>query len=734
MKKVLSTGAIFISALLLVGCGDTDSNSERVLPSSPTENQVTEKPITDLPPDKSPVTVAFMPDVHFHDVYGTFEGNAFAGLMNGKSGQPAMIRTMYAQLTSTRLFNENYFAFLAALDDAAQRGIKLIALPGDFSDDGQPIHMRGLKKVLDEYSQRYGIEFFAAPGNHDPNVPFERPGGKSDFLGEEGKEQRIYSKGAAECQGYSEAWAIIDAGYELPTVCTEDIRELGYKGVTAALADHGFMPKASYLYWETPYSNYSTAAYQLDTARQQADWQYRQYEICAEGTGGSYKKSGYTHCLQVPDASYLVEPIPGVWLLAIDANVYIPTSSASDADPANPKNFSGSGNAGYNRMLTHKTHVIEWIKTVTQRAKEQNKQLITFSHFPMTEFYNGASDDIEALFGTGSFQMARRPAEDTAHALAQAGIKVHVGGHMHFNDTGVRKYDDGFLVNIQAPSMAAYVPAYKLLTLTSESAIEVETVRLSQVPRFDELFEHYQMEHQHLAAQGSAKLWNADILAAKDYHEFNNIYLSELTRLRFLPSEWPCEMREMLFSMSGRDMLILSQLDTEVTLAQLQANPALSPVTTLAKCTTASPQAPLSATAETITADWERAQTKAASLAKANHLKLDDFASWSGFDLATDFYRLANAGDLALDDITPERIGQYSVLADALANTQVTIHFADKKVLDENSVSQVFQNRFGALFTILRKLGTSLPPSDHFMINLEQHEVSNLSDKTGFVE
>ncbi|TQI80844.1 calcineurin-like phosphoesterase family protein [Serratia fonticola] len=725
MKKTAwPFGFLFISSFLLAGCDDTHSNNDLVQPPSPTEPPITQKS----------EKVAFMPDVHFHDVYGTFEENAFSGLMNSKSGQPAIIRTMYAQLTSTRLFNENYFAFLAALEDAAQRGIKVIALPGDFSDDGQPIHMRGLKKVLDEYSQRYGIEFFAAPGNHDPNVPFARPGGKSDFLGEGGKEQRIYSKGAAECKGYTDTWALIDAGYELPTVCTEDIRELGYEGVTAPLAEHGFMPKPAYIYWETPYSTYSTDTYNFNTARQQADWQYRHYEICVEGTGGAYKKSDYTHCLQVPDASYLVEPIAGVWLLAIDANVYIPTSSANDAEPMNPTNFNGSGNAGYNRMLTHKTHVIEWIKTVTQRAKEQNKQLIAFSHFPMTEFYNGASDDIEALFGTGSFQMARRPAEDTAHALAQAGIQIHVGGHMHFNDTGVREYDDGFLVNIQAPSMAAYVPAYKLLTLTSESAIEVETIRLEQVPRFDELFEHYEMEHQHLAAQNSDKLWNANILSAKNYHEFNSIYLSELTRLRFLPSEWPCEMREMLFNMNGRDMLILSQLDTAVTLAQLQANPALSPVVTLAKCTVSTPNEPPSVATETIIADWDRAQIKAASLAEANNISLDDFALWSGFDLATDFYRLANAGDLALDDITPERIDQYTVLADALANIQATIDFSDKKVLDKNTVSQVFQNRFGALFAILRKLGTSLPPSDHFMINFDQREVVNLSDRQGFVE
>lgn len=725
MKKAYFSGCASISTValclgLLAGCNDSGEQNDK--------SEVEPSP----PPAEASVKVAFMPDVHFHDVYGTFEDGSFPGLMNSKSGQAASIRTMYAQLTSTRLFNENYFAFLAALDDAAKRGIKVIALPGDFSDDGQAIHMRGLKKILDDYSLRYGMQFFAAPGNHDPNVPFERPGGKSDFLGEGGKEQRIYSRGAAECTGYTTSWTTINAGYDLPTVCTEEISTMGYAGVTASLADHGFMPKSTYLYWETPYSNYSTENYSIEIASEQADWSNRNYEICREGTGGAYKRDGYTHCLSVPDASYLVEPVEGVWLLAIDANVYIPKSNANDSDPENPANFDGSGNAGYNKMLTHKTHVIKWMKEVAQRAKEQNKQLIAFSHFPMTEFYNGASDDIEALFGTGSFQMARKPTEDTIHALAQTGINIHIGGHMHFNDTGVRKYGDGFLVNIQAPSMAAYVPAYKLLTLGKSKSIEVETIRLSQVPRFDELFEHYRMEFEYLASQGSSKLWNDKILSAKDYHEFNSIYLSELTRLRFLPSEWPCEMREMLFNMNGRDMMILSQLDTRVTLAQLQQNPNLSPVTTLGGCTEVSAGSVPSVPAASITADWNTAQNKAEALARANGMTLESLKSWTGFDLATDFYRLANAGDLALDDISEERIRQYKLLTQALSVSSATVSFSNKKVLDENTVAQVFQNRFGALFKILSKLGTTLPPSDHFMVDLEGGEITNLSDRKGF--
>ncbi|MFA0350167.1 metallophosphoesterase, partial [Vibrio sp. 10N.222.55.C6] len=187
---------------------------------------------------------------------------------------------------------------------------------------------------------------------------------------------------------------------------------------------------------------------------------------------------------EVPDTSYLVEPVKGLWLLAIDANVYRPKENSSDSS-VDGNTFDGSSSAGYNMMLTHKEHVIDWISDVVKAAKEQNKTLVSFSHFPMTDFYNGASEEIEDLFGEGSHQLAREPDDDTSRALAATGLNIHVGGHMHFNDTGKKSFNiDGVqhtLFNIQAPSLAGYIPAYKLLNIRPDNQIEVETVVIDQV-------------------------------------------------------------------------------------------------------------------------------------------------------------------------------------------------------------------------------------------------------------
>ncbi|MCS2164357.1 metallophosphoesterase family protein [Scandinavium manionii] len=663
--------------------------------------------------------VAFMPDIHFHDVYGTFQDGAFSGLKNQKSGQNAMIRTMYAQLTSTRLFNENYFALRAALDDAGSKGIKLIALPGDFSDDGQPVHIRGLVTLLQEYQQKYGMRFFATPGNHDPNRPFDLPGGEEDFLGAGGKTQRIFSFGAKECKGYQGKTAVIATGAELPTICSQEMVSSGYQYIMNMMAPFGMNPQQTDIYWETPYSSYDQQHYSYAKAQQASDFRQRQYEICAQGTGGKYKKPGYGPCFTVADSSYLVEPVPGLWLMAVDANVYLPTKNADPTKLTEASNFEGSGDAGYNKMLTHKQQTVAWMTDVAQRAKAQNKTLITFSHFPMVEFDNGAAGDLENIFGKGKFQLARAPQEDTSHALAKTGIGVHVGGHMHFNDTGVRKYPDGSLLfNIQAPSMAAYVPAYKILNFSSPNSIDVQTIILNSVPRFNELFEHYQQEWDHLNAIHSPHLWNKAVLGARDYYDFTNWHITELTRLRFIPEEWPCEIRQMLFSLNGAEMLTLSQLNSPLAYQEVLT----TPQDAHAICAKGSAPAPRDISGLYLkkeSAAWREAESRARTLARNAGMTLEEFAGWNGFDLAVDFYRLRNADELALRDISVSRLREYRLLTLTLAKS---LPAEMPEVTADSPFDMIFRLRFGSIFSVIDKYLKG-SPSRNFHLDTKTGEI-----------
>lgn len=702
--KLKSLSVAMLSALALSGCNSSSSDEQ---PSLPLEG----------------MKVAFMPDIHFHDVYGDFEDGSFDGLPNSITGQGATIRTMQSQMKSTRLFNENYFAMIAALDDVVERGIKYVALPGDFSDDGQPVHMRGLVSIFDEYREKHGLEFFAAPGNHDPNRPFSIPAGKNDYLGEEGRDQRIKSRGKDECDfDYEGDWTTVDGGHDLLTICTEEVQEWGYLEIMDILGHHGFYPQEEYVYFETPFSSDEAREnYSLELAQKEAAFELRQYEICHEGAGGEYKQDDYTSCSMVPDSTYLVEPVEGLWLMAIDANVYRPRADRPD-NSTNGDDFEGSSNAGYNMMLTHKIHVIDWMKEVTKAAKEQGKVLMSFSHFPMTDFYNGASEEIEDIFGAGNFQLAREPEDDTSKALAATGLSIHVGGHMHFNDTGMKQYTiDGetyTLFNIQAPSLAGYIPAYKILEIKPDNQIEVETAVIADVPRFNELFEHYAVEADYLESIDFEGRWNRDILDAETYYDLTDWHIIELTRLRFLPEEWPDDIKTMLFNLDGAEMLVLSQLETDITVCQLRI------LLGLDACVEGfnSDDDVL----QQLLRDWSIATIKANNLANEAGLNIEDFTLWNGEDLALDFYRLRNADELAFRDIDPERLPLYKLLSEALSemDIKVTIEGVEENE-NEITIDYAFKVRFGTLFYILDRFATG-EASDHFLIDVDKGELYDL--------
>lgn len=651
-------------------------------------------------PAPQPVQIAFLPDVHFHDIYADFSEADFPGPVNAASGQQATIRTMATQLRSTRLFNENYFALLAALDDLAERKVKLVVLPGDFSDDGQPAHVQGLSKILRQYQQQYGMQFFLTNGNHDPVKPFSRPAGKPDYLNANGLPHAVFSSGSPACP--------LNAPAQAGVTCTEQVQELGYQELLQQLADFGFYPTSDYLYWETPYSHYDTANYQFSEALTQADFAKRQYEICLQGTGGTSKESHYSHCQQVPDSSYLVEPVPGLWLLAVDANVYQPDPQQAEGTTGHQA-FLGSGNAGYNAMLSHKSHVIEWMQQVAKRASAQGKTLISFSHYPMTEFYQGQADAMAQLFGPARMQLARSPATATATAVANTGVNIHIGGHMHLNNTGTVYLDDGrYLINIQAPSIAAYVPAYKLLTLHPHS-IEAETIVLTEIPRFNELFAHYQQEHQALTAAGAANIWDPAILQSANYRDFTNGHLSELTRQRFLPADWPAAMRQLLLEVDGLSLLTLTQLADEVPLTALE-----------------------NLTALRTTAQWQQAEQQAIALATTADITPQALASWQGTDLATDFYRLRNAGQLALADISAERLTQYQWFTrQLLTDTPVTETAAQQTDLVSQpattpSLAASVRQQFAAVFSIINAFRHGAP-NQHFVIDNATGKLTDLT-------
>ncbi len=615
---------------------------------------------------KTPTQIAFIADAHLLDVHGELTDIGYAGVEFGNN-KNAIIRTMNSQMRSTRLFNENYFAFLAALDEVVKRGIKYVVLPGDFSDDGQPLNIRGVNKILEDYSENYGISFFAITGNHDPTRPFGDKGGKSDFLGENGKEQPILSE--PNLYGF-------DSIMQHPPLTSEDIREAGYKEIINTLADQGFFPKEEYVFWATPFSSYSYEEYSTTKAREAAQFEQRLYSIAP-----SDKK--------LPDVSYLVEPVQDIWLLAIDANVYLPKEDG--------KGYQGAG-IGYNRVIEHKKYLVNWVSQVVKEAIRLNKTLVAFSHYPMVDFNDGAFNEIQKFFSNRAFQAHRIPKETVSEVLANTGLKIHIGGHMHLNDTGIHRTDEGnTLINVQTPSLAAYPPAFKVMTLHDNDTIAVETVVLDSVPGFDTFFDLYKREHSFLLEKGPENIWDDAILDSETYYEYTHRHLKNLVHLRFLQKEWPDGPKRILTTLTGHQLLALAHIDNEFNMDRLE------------KVLEGDASDPA----------WQKALTMADTQIVESGLKIDDFKGWKGDAFILALYELRSADKIALKEIGDDRIDQYLLITESILKNR------DSGVLESLRV-----------FVTIFKKQLNGAPAIHFYVDLAEGTIvptnnRNIIEKAG---
>lgn len=486
--------------------------------------------------------IAFISDAHIQNV----------------DGHPERVRSMEVQVQSTRLFNENYYAFLAALDDVARRNIRWVVLPGDLTDDGQFFNQQKIKELLNSYAAAKGMRFFVTTGNHDSALPLGMRQKNVHFLSADGS--RV----------------------------TREDSCAGYVSQMECYADFGFFPRKDDCYWESPFTSYTYDKYSYEDA-------------CRESVLG---KRTYTLCdsLTATDASYLVEPVDGLWLLAIDGGVYLPKEMKEGK-----WTYQGSS-AGYNLVLKHKPFLLPWVRKVVEEARKRHKTLVAFSHYPLVDFNDGVSESVRRMWGNRRFDLHRVPEAEVSEAFLQAGLRLHFAGHMHVNDTGIWEGEDGkHLYNIQVPSIATYVPAYKILTIESDEVFRVETVTLDTVPGFDSLFPLYRAEYLSDSLRGHSPVWNKEILSARTYGEFCDYQFRDLVRLRFIPRDLPESWRACLDFTGARMLKAVSGED------------------------------------KSEDADW---------------------TGWCMKDLVLDVYRLRYAERLALKDIPETRLAAYRYLFD----------------------------------------------------------------------
>lgn len=371
--------------------------------------------------------IAVVADIHLHDLHGGY------GLID-RPGAALAFRTFEDTIASTRVFNESRAALLAILDDVVRRGIGDVVLLGDYSDDGQPAAVAALQAILSGYESQHGLRFFVTFGNHDCFGPTPRDQAKRLTLGEDRAPVLVTS----------------DAGASAPAIVSAAMRGMSTAEAMAAMARYGITRPEHVFHWETPFGDHP--------ARDER-----------------YPRGGDPAQL---DASYLVEPQPGLWLLMLDANVF------SEVDGR----WQLHADAAWDHVLARRPYLIGWIADVARRAEQSGKTLLAFSHYPALPLaFEDEGVDTRAV--SAETWRARMPSPESGRRLAQAGLKLHFSGHMHVAGTVTL----GGLTNIAVPSPVAHPGGYVVVE-TAGDLVTIETVPMPETPGFDVAFSAYAAE------------------------------------------------------------------------------------------------------------------------------------------------------------------------------------------------------------------------------------------------
>ncbi len=354
------------------------------------------------------------------------------------NGQRLTIRSWHDTARAARVFNESGMAFDAALAEIRARRIRHVVLLGDYTDDGQAETTARLAARLHAATD---LGFYAIPGNHDVFGPL----GKHTAT-------RFRTPTGTGLATSDPALAALDR--HAPTL-TPKLRCLGQPEGLLPMAAFGLFRQPHYLHWESPFGPSDAPSDRMFDAR---------------------SPDGHT-TRRLMDASYLVEPERGLWLLLIDANIFEPRDG--DWREGQKRAFIDPTAAGWTALLRVKPFLLPWIASVTARARAQGKSLLTLSHYPALDPFEDRDDLERALFGETE-TLRRRPAPHVATALAAAGVRMHFGGHIHCAGTTRRDTPSGPLTNIAVPSLVAFPPGFALARATPAGP-QVEPVSLDRL-------------------------------------------------------------------------------------------------------------------------------------------------------------------------------------------------------------------------------------------------------------
>jgi len=188
-----------------------------------------------------------------------------------------------------------------------------------------------------------------------------------------------------------------------------------------------------------------------------------------------YGDLGYGAALErAPDSlSYLVEPVPGLWLLALD------TCKWQDNQPGGHSPIDGA----------YAPQTFPWIERMLMRSIKEGKAVIVFQHHGILEHYP-YNKKFYSDYMVDDF-------ERDGNMLSRFGVDLVFSGHFHAQDITSKTFDNPrrVIYDIETGSLVTAPCPYRLVAIDANQKAVIESRFITAIPSRPDDFTAYAADY-----------------------------------------------------------------------------------------------------------------------------------------------------------------------------------------------------------------------------------------------
>jgi hypothetical protein len=200
-----------------------------------------------------------------------------------------------------------------------------------------------------------------------------------------------------------------------------------------------------------------------------------------------YSEFGYSEALyQDPNSlSYVVEPVQGLWLFALDSALY--GNNIEEGEPETDGGFT--------------QQQITWIETKLVEALQKGKVPIAMFHHGVIEHYDSQKQYFD-MYLIDEFRQI-------ADMFSFYKVPAVFTGHYHAQDIVLREWEEEqrFLYDIETGSLVTFPCPYRLISIKKDGIMDIDSFTIDDVPGLDtgeKPFEQYARDFIYRGINGIA--------------------------------------------------------------------------------------------------------------------------------------------------------------------------------------------------------------------------------------